>query len=415
LRPLVGRAEVAMKIHEYQGKEIFRKYGVAVPRGILATTPDEAEAAARSLGTPITVVKAQIHAGGRGAGQLLSPQILVKKGDKDIPMGGVRLAKTPEDAKREAGHILGNVLKTIQTGPEGQKVRRVYVEEGINIARELYLSMTLDRDTSRITIMASTEGGMDIEKVAHDAPEKILKAAIDPVIGFADYQGRDLAFAMGLSGPSIGKFVAFCKGLYRAYLETDASLVEINPLVVTKDGDLVAGDAKFNFDDNALFRHPDVAAMRDADEEDANEAKAHEFDLAYITLDGNIGCMVNGAGLAMATMDTIKLVGGQPANFLDVGGGATKEKVTAAFKLILSDSKVKAVLVNIFGGIMKCDVIAEGIIAAAKEVKLTIPLIVRLEGTNVEQGKALLRNSGLAITPADNLRQAAEKAVAAIK
>jgi succinyl-CoA synthetase beta subunit len=386
-----------MKIHEYQGKEIFRKFGVAVPRGILATTPEQAEKAARELGTKITVVKAQIHAGGRGLG------------------GGVKLAKSPEEAKQLASQILGMMLKTHQTGPEGQKVRKVYIEEGLDIARELYLGMTLDRDTSRITLMASSEGGVEIEKTAHDHPEKILRQAVDPVVGLSDYQCRNLAFGLGLTGPSINKFGAFAKGLYAAYLATDASLVEINPLVVLKSGEVVALDAKLNFDDNALFRHPDIAELRDADEEDPNEAKAHEFDLAYITLDGNIGCMVNGAGLAMATMDTIKLVGGQPANFLDVGGGATKEKVTAAFKLILSDAKVKAVLVNIFGGIMKCDVIAEGVIAAAKEVKLSVPLIVRLEGTNVELGKKMLRESGLPITPADNLRQAAEKAVASLK
>jgi succinyl-CoA synthetase beta subunit len=386
-----------VKIHEYQGKEIFRRFGVAVPRGILATTPEQAEKAARELGTKITVVKAQIHAGGRGLG------------------GGVKLAKSPEEAKTLASQILGMMLKTHQTGPEGQKVRKVYIEEGLDIARELYLGMTLDRDTARITVMASSEGGVEIEKTAHDHPEKILKQAIDPVVGLADYQCRNLAFGLGLSGPSIGKFAAFAKGLYAAYLATDASLVEINPLVVLKSGEVVALDAKLNFDDNALFRHPDIAELRDADEEDPAEAKAHEHDLAYITLDGNIGCMVNGAGLAMATMDTIKLVGGAPANFLDVGGGATKEKVTAAFKLILGDPKVKAVLVNIFGGIMKCDVIAEGVVAAAKEVKLSVPLVVRLEGTNVEMGKKILRESGLAITPADNLRQAAEKAVASLK
>jgi succinyl-CoA synthetase beta subunit len=386
-----------MKIHEYQGKEIFRKFGVAVPRGILAHTPDEAEKAAKELGTKVTVVKAQIHAGGRGLG------------------GGVKLAKSPAEAKEFASKILGMMLKTHQTGPEGQKVRKVYIEEGLDIARELYLGITLDRDTGRNTVMASSEGGVEIEEIATKHPEKILKRAIDPVIGLADYQCRELAFGLGLSGPSINKFTSFAKSLYRAYVETDASIAEINPLVVLKSGDVVALDAKLNFDDNALFRQKDIAAMRDVDEEDPGEAKAHEHDLAYITLDGNIGCMVNGAGLAMATMDTIKLVGGTPANFLDVGGGATKEKVTAAFKLILADSKVKAVLVNIFGGIMKCDVIAEGIIAAAREVKLSVPLVVRLEGTNVQQGKEILAKSGLAITAADNLRDAAEKAVASLK
>ena len=386
-----------MKIHEYQGKEIFRKYGVPTPRGILAHTPEEAEKAAQTLGTKVTVVKAQIHAGGRGLG------------------GGVKLAKSPAEARELASKILGMMLKTHQTGPEGQKVRKVYIEEGLDIARELYLGMTLDRVTSRVTLMASTEGGMEIEEVATKHPEKILRETIDPAVGFLDFQGRKVAYALGLPQGAVGKFVAFCRALYKAYVETDASLVEVNPLVLLKDDSVVALDAKLNFDDNALYRHKDLVEYRDIDEEEPAEAKAKEFDLAYIKLEGNIGCMVNGAGLAMATMDTIKLVGGAPANFLDVGGGATKEKVTAAFKLILSDPAVKAVLVNIFGGIMKCDVIAEGVVAAAREVKLSVPLIVRLEGTNVEQGKAILKSSGLAITPADNLRQAAEKAVAAIQ
>ena len=386
-----------MKIHEFQGKEIFRKYGVPVPRGIVARTPEEAKAAAKELGTPVTVVKAQIHAGGRGKG------------------GGVKLAKSPDQAKELAQQMLGMMLKTIQTGPEGQKVRILYVEEGLDIARELYLGLTLDRASSRLTFMASSEGGVEIEEVAAKHPEKILKEAVDPAVGFQDYQGRNLAFGLGLTGDSVGHFVKFCRSLYQAYTETDASLAEINPVVVLKDGKVVALDAKLNFDENALYRHKDVYALRDKDEEDEREAAAKEHDLAYISLDGNIGCMVNGAGLAMATMDTIKLVGGKPANFLDVGGGATKEKVTAAFKLILADPAVKAVLVNIFGGIMKCDVIAEGIVAAAKEVKLQDPLIVRLEGTNVDKGKQILRDSGLPIIAADNLRQAAEKAVAAIK
>jgi succinyl-CoA synthetase beta subunit len=386
-----------MKIHEYQGKEIFQKYGVPTPRGILVHTPEEAEKAARTLGTKVVVVKAQIHAGGRGLG------------------GGVKLAKSPAEAKALAAQILGMMLKTHQTGPEGQKVRKVYVEQGLAIDKELYLGVTLDRATSRVTFMASTEGGMEIEEVAEKHPEKILREAVDPAVGFQDFQGRKLAFGLGLSGPTVNKFVSFCRALYQSYVETDASLAEINPLVLLKDGGVVALDAKLNFDDNALFRHKDIEAYRDIDEELPSEAKAKEYDLAYIELEGNIGCMVNGAGLAMATMDTIKLVGGAPANFLDVGGGATKEKVTAAFKLILADPEVKAVLVNIFGGIMKCDVIAEGIIAAAKEVQLSIPLVVRLEGTNVEKGKEILRNSGLKITPADNLRQAAEKAVAAVK
>ncbi len=386
-----------MKIHEFQGKEIFRKYNVPVPRGIVARSPDEAYRAAKELGTKVTVVKAQIHAGGRGKG------------------GGVKIAKSPEEAKDLASKILGMMLKTPQTGPEGQRVRVLYIEEGLDIGKEMYLGLTLDRATSRVTFMASTEGGMDIEEVAHKSPEKILRESVDPAVGFRDFQGRKLAYGLGLSGDTVNKFVSFCRALYQAYVDTDASLAEINPLVILKDGGVVALDAKMNFDDNAIFRHPDIAAMRDKDEEDPREAEAHEHDLAYISLDGNIGCMVNGAGLAMSTMDTIKLVGGKPANFLDVGGGASREKVTAAFKLILADPQVKAVLVNIFGGIMKCDVIAEGIVAAAKEVKLTMPLVVRLEGTNVEKGKEILKNSGLKITPADNLRQAAEKAVAAIQ
>ncbi|MFT3835823.1 MAG: ADP-forming succinate--CoA ligase subunit beta [Myxococcaceae bacterium] len=386
-----------MKIHEYQGKQIFKKYGVPVPRGIVAKTPDEAFAAAKELGTKVTVVKAQIHAGGRGKG------------------GGVKLAKSPEEAKTLAASILGMMLKTHQTGPQGQKVRTLYIEEGQAIARELYLGVTLDRATSRVTFMASQEGGVEIEEVASKHPEKILREAVDPAVGLLDFQARRLAFGLGLQAESVGKFVKFCKALYQAYIETDASLAEINPLVVLQDGGVVALDSKMNFDDNALYRHPEIVQMRDIDEEDPREAKAAEHDLQYIALEGNIGCMVNGAGLAMATMDTIKLVGGQPANFLDVGGGATKEKVTAAFKLILADPAVKAVLVNIFGGIMKCDVIAEGVVAAAKEVQLKVPVICRLEGTNVEQGKAILKASGLAITSADNLRQAAEKAVQAIK
>jgi succinyl-CoA synthetase beta subunit len=386
-----------MKIHEYQGKELFRKYGVPTPRGILATTPEEAERAAQTLATPLVVVKAQIHAGGRGKG------------------GGVKLAKSPAEAKQLASQILGMMLKTHQTGPEGQKVRKVYVEEGLPIERELYLGMTLDRATSRVSLMASSEGGVEIEEVAAKHPEKIAVESIDPAVGLLDFQGRKLAFALGLKGATANKFAGFCRALYTCYVETDASLAEVNPLVILKDGNVVALDAKLNFDDNALYRHKDIAAYRDVDEEDPTEAQAKEFDLAYISLEGNIGCMVNGAGLAMATMDTIKLVGGAPANFLDVGGGASKEKVTAAFKLILADPEVKAVLVNIFGGIMKCDVIAEGVVAAAREVHLKVPLVVRLEGTNVEQGKEILRKSGLAITPADNLRQAAEKAVAAVK
>ncbi|QDE90444.1 succinate--CoA ligase subunit beta [Myxococcus xanthus] len=386
-----------MKIHEYQGKEIFRKYGVPTPKGILAVSANDAEAAAKELGTSVVVVKAQIHAGGRGKG------------------GGVKLAKSPAEAKELAKQMLGMKLKTIQTGPEGQTVHKVYIEEGLAIGQELYLGVTLDRATSRITFMASREGGVEIEEVAEKHPEKILRESVDPAVGFQDFQGRKLAFGLGLTGPTVNKFTQFCSALYRMFIDTDASLVEINPLVILKDGGVVALDAKVTFDENALYRHKDLLEYRDLAEEEPREIQAKEWDLAYIALDGNIGCMVNGAGLAMATMDTIKLVGGSPANFLDVGGGANKEKVTAAFKLILADPAVKAVLVNIFGGIMKCDVIAEGIIAAAKEVQLKVPLVVRLEGTNVEKGKELLSNSGLAITPADNLRQAAEKAVAAVK
>ncbi len=386
-----------MKIHEYQGKEIFRKYGVPVPRGVLAMSPDAAERAAKDLGTKVVVVKAQIHAGGRGKG------------------GGVKLAKSPAEAKELAKQMLGMMLKTVQTGPEGQKVHKLYVEEGLDIAQELYLGITLDRATARVTFMASREGGVEIEKVAHEHPERIFRESIDPAVGFLDFQGRKLAYALGLTGDTVNKFVFFCRALYRAYVETDATLAEINPVVVLKDGSVVALDSKMNFDENALFRHKDILEYRDRDEEDPTESAAKEYDLAYISLDGNIGCMVNGAGLAMATMDTIKLVGGAPANFLDVGGGASREKVTNAFKLILKDPDVKAILVNIFGGIMKCDVIAEGVVAAAREVQLKVPLVVRLEGTNVDKGKEILKSSGLPIIPADNLRQAAEKAVAAAR
>src|SRR3954466_5060735 len=387
-----------MKIHEYQAKEILRGFGVAVPRGKLVNSAQEAVAAARELmqGKPVSVVKAQIHAGGRGKG------------------GGVKLAKTPEQAGELFSQIHGMQLVTHQTGPAGQKVRKVYIEEGCDIARELYLGITLDRGSGKNTFMASSEGGVEIEEVAAKHPEKILREGVDPVIGLSGFQARDLAFGLGLSGAAVNSFVKFAQAMYRAYEATDASIVEINPLVVTKQGDVIALDAKINFDDNALFRHKDLAALRDADEEDPREAQAKEHDLSYVGLEGNIGCMVNGAGLAMATMDMIKLAGGQPANFLDVGGGADEAKVTAAFKLLLADPQVKAVLVNIFGGIMKCDVIAAGIIAAAKQVHLSVPLVVRLEGTNVEQGKALLAKSGLAITSADDLGDAARKAVAAV-
>ncbi|WP_242339046.1 MULTISPECIES: ADP-forming succinate--CoA ligase subunit beta [Anaeromyxobacter] len=384
-----------MKIHEYQAKDILRKFGVAVPRGYLAVTPLEAEGAARQLGGGICAVKAQIHAGGRGKG------------------GGVRLARSPEESRQHAEAMLGMMLKTPQTGPEGQEVRKVYIEEGCRIARELYLGMTLDREVGRLAVMASTEGGVDIEEVAAKHPEKILREWVDPLTGLMAFQARRLAFGLGLTGDSVGQFVRFATGLYNAYVATDASLAEINPLVVTVGGEVLALDAKMNFDDNALYRHADIAAMRDPDEEDPKETQAKEYDLQYIALDGDIGCMVNGAGLAMATMDVIKLSGGRPANFLDVGGGADEDKVTAAFKIILSDPQVKAVLVNIFGGIMKCDVIANGILAAAKQVGISIPLVVRLEGTNVALGKEILAQSELDIIPADDLGDAARKVVQA--
>ena len=385
-----------MKIHEYQGKHLLKKYGVPVPEGILAVTVEEAHQAAKQLGG-VTVVKAQIHAGGRGKG------------------GGVVVAKTPDEAKAAAEKILGMMLKTHQTGPEGQEVKKVWVEKGCNIARELYLGMVLDRSTSRVTMMASAEGGMEIEEVAAKTPEKIFKAAIDPATGFQAFQGRQLAFSLGLDKKLAGKFVKFAAALAKAYREADCSLLEINPLVITEEGEVLALDAKINFDDNALYRHPDYLELIDPDEEDPHEAEAKKFDLNYISLDGNIGCMVNGAGLAMSTMDIIKLFGGEPANFLDVGGGATTEKVTAAFKIILSDPKVKGILVNIFGGIMKCDVIATGVVSAAKEIGLKVPLVVRLLGTNVDLGKKILADSGLPIISADSMDEAAKKVVAAIQ
>jgi succinyl-CoA synthetase beta subunit len=386
-----------VKIHEYQAKELLRKFGVAVPRGYLVVTPLEAEGAARQLGGGICAVKAQIHAGGRGKG------------------GGVKLARSPDEARSHAEAMLGMRLRTPQTGPNGQVVRKVYVEEGCRIARELYLGMTLDRELGRVVVMASTEGGMAIEEVARTQPERILRETVDPLTGLLPFQSRRLAFGMGLQGDSVSAFVKFANALYAAYVATDASLAEINPLVITVQGEVVALDAKMNFDDNALYRHADVAAMRDPDEEDARETRAREYDLSYIALDGDIGCMVNGAGLAMATMDAIQLAGGRPANFLDVGGGADEERVTAAFKILLGDPQVKAVLVNIFGGIMKCDVIANGIVSAARQVGLTIPLVVRLEGTNVELGKDILAQSDLTITSAEDLGDAATRAVAAAR
>ncbi len=395
-----------MNIHEYQAKSLLAKYGVAVPRGGVAFTPEEAENAARELGGPIWVVKSQIHAGGRGAGRF-----------KDDPEGdgGVRLCKSLDDVKENARKMLGHVLVTKQTGEAGKQVKRLYIEEGCDIARELYLGMLIDRATSRVTVMASTEGGMEIEEVAAATPEKILKIAIDPAQGFMPYHGRQIAFGLGLEGKQVGSAVKFMMAMYKSFIELDASIVEINPLVVTGDGQVIALDAKMNFDDNALFRHKDVADMRDEDEEDPMELEAARHELNYVKLDGSIGCMVNGAGLAMATMDIIKLYGSEPANFLDVGGGATKERVTAAFKIILSDPNVEGILVNIFGGIMRCDVIAEGVVAAAREVELHVPLVVRLEGTNVELGKKIMAESGLPILSGDNLADAAEKVVAAVK
>ncbi len=390
-----------MNIHEYQAKSLLKKYGVTVPRGGVAFTVVEAVDVARALALdlkePVWVVKSQIHAGGRGKG------------------GGVKVVKSVEGVETEAKRMLGMQLVTHQTGPQGQKVGRIYVEEGCDIKRELYLSLLIDRATSRVTIMASTEGGMEIEEVAAKTPEKILKVAIDPVTGLQPYHARQIAFGLGLKGKQVNKCVGFLVAMYNAFTDLDCSIVEINPLVVTGKDDIIALDAKMNFDDNALFRHKDVEDMRDVAEEDPAEVEAGKHSLNYVKLDGSIGCMVNGAGLAMATMDIIKLYGGSPANFLDVGGGATKERVTVAFKIILSDPHVQGILVNIFGGIMRCDIIAEGIIAAAKEVKLHVPLVVRLEGTNVDLGKKILAESGLPILSANDLGDAAEKIVAAVK
>ena len=395
-----------MNIHEYQAKSLLMKYGVAVPRGGVAYTPEEAENVARELGGPVWVVKSQIHAGGRGAGRFA---------DDPEGAGGVRLCNSLDEVKENARKMLGHVLVTKQTGAGGKQVKRLYIEEGCDIARELYLGMLIDRGTSRVTVMASTEGGMDIEEVAAKTPEKILKVAIDPAIGMMPYHGREIAFGLGLKGKEVGAAVKFLLAMYKALNQLDASIVEINPLVVTGGGGVIALDAKMNFDDNALFRHKDVADMRDEDEEDSTELEAARHELNYIKLDGEIGCMVNGAGLAMATMDIIKLYGGAPANFLDVGGGATRERVTTAFKIILADPNVKGILVNIFGGIMRCDVIAEGVVAAAREVSLQVPLVVRLEGTNVDLGKQILADSGLPIVSADDLGDAAEKIVRAVK
>jgi succinyl-CoA synthetase beta subunit len=395
-----------MNIHEYQAKELLRGYGVSVLAGYPAWTPEEAVAAAEKLPGPVYVVKSQIHAGGRGAGHFA---------DDPQGKGGVRLARSIEDVRAAAEAMIGHTLITKQTGPTGRDVRRVYVEAGCDIARELYLSLLVDRDTSRILIMASTEGGMEVEDVAAHHPEKILRVAVDPATGVSGFHARKLAFGLGLTGKQVSAFGKFVDAMYKAFVTLDCAIVEINPLVVTGSGEVVALDAKVSFDDNSLYRHPNVASLRDEAEEDPKELEAARYDLNYVALDGVIGCMVNGAGLAMATMDIIKLYGSSPANFLDVGGGATREKVTAAFKIILSDPNVEGILVNIFGGIMRCDVIAEGVIAAAREVSLSVPLVVRLEGTNVSLGKEIMAKSGLPIISADNLADAAEKIVRAVK
>jgi len=382
-----------MNIHEYQGKEILRKYGVAVPNGKVAFSPDEAVKVAKELGSNVTVVKAQIHAGGRGKA------------------GGVKIAKNLDEVRTYAKELIGKILVTHQTGPEGKEVKRLYIEEGSDIQKEYYLSLVLDRATSRVTMMGSEEGGMDIEEVAETNPEKIFKEVVDPVVGLTSFQARRMAFNMNIPANLVGKAVKLMLGLYQAFIDKDASIVEINPLVITGQGDVLALDAKFNFDANALYRHKDIVELRDFDEEDPKEIEASKYDLSYISLDGNIGCMVNGAGLAMATMDTISYYGGSPANFLDVGGGATAEKVTEAFKIILSDPQVKGIFVNIFGGIMKCNIIAEGVVTAAKEIGLAVPLVVRLEGTNVELGKEILNASGLNIVAADSMADGAQKIV----
>jgi len=395
-----------MNIHEYQAKQVLKGYGVPVAEGVAITSADEAEAAARQLPGPLYVVKSQIHAGGRGKGKFkeLGPDA----------KGGVRLARTVEDVVANAREMLGATLVTAQTGPAGKQVNRLYIEDGADIDRELYLSILVDRGTGRVSFVVSTEGGMDIEAVAHDTPEKIVTVAIDPVAGVTPANVAELNAAYGLTGPAAQDGEALFPALYRAFVEKDMALLEVNPLIVMTNGRLRVLDAKVSFDGNALFRHPDIVALRDETEEDAKEIEASKYDLAYVALDGDIGCMVNGAGLAMATMDIIKLYGKEPANFLDVGGGASKEKVTAAFKIITADPNVKGILINIFGGIMRCDVIAEGVVAAVREVGLKVPLVVRLEGTNVELGKKILNESGLAITAADDLDDAAQKIVAAV-
>ena len=396
-----------MNIHEYQAKELLAKFGVAIPAGYAALTVDEAAEAAKKLPGPLYVVKAQIHAGGRGKGKF-----------KELPSeakGGVRLSKTIDEVRQNAADMLGNTLVTVQTGEAGKQVNRLYVTDGADIAKEYYLSMLVDRKTGRIAMIVSTEGGMDIEQVAHDTPDKIHTITIDPAEGFMPHHGRAVAFGLNLSGDLNKQAVKVAEQLYNAFIASDMSMLEVNPLIETKDGKLLVLDAKVSFDSNSLYRHPDIVALRDETEEDPMEIEASKYDLAYIKLDGNIGCMVNGAGLAMATMDIIKLYGGEPANFIDVGGGATKERVTAAFKLLLSDPAVEGILVNIFGGIMRCDIIADGIVAAARDVNLSVPLVVRLEGTNVQQGKDILTNSGLPIVSADDLGDAAKKIVAQVK
>jgi succinyl-CoA synthetase beta subunit len=396
-----------MNVHEYQAKELLAKSGIPVPAGYSAMSADEAAEAAKKLPGPLYVVKAQIHAGGRGKGKFRELGTDAK--------GGVRLAKSIDEVRANAQEMLGNMLVTVQTGPEGKQVNRLYVTDGVDIAKEYYLALLVDRGSGRMAMVASTEGGMDIETVAHETPERITTILVDPAQGFMPHHGRALAFALKLEGELNKQAQALAKQLYDAFLALDCAMLEINPLVATEDGRLVVLDAKMSFDSNAAFRHPDLEALRDVTEEDPMEVEASRHDLAYVKLDGNIGCMVNGAGLAMATMDIIKLNGAEPANFLDVGGGASKEKVTAAFKIILSDPSVKGILVNIFGGIMRCDIIADGIVAAAREVDLKVPLVVRLEGTNVEEGKKILADSRLAIVPANDLGDAAKKIVAAVK
>ena len=396
-----------MNIHEYQAKALLRSYGAPVSDGRVVLKAEDAKTAAGELDGPIWVVKSQIHAGGRGKGKFKEPEA----GDK----GGVRIARSVSEAAEMARQMLGRTLVTHQTGPSGKQVNRIYIEDGSDIARELYLALLVDRQSSRISFVVSTEGGMDIEKVAHDTPEKIVSFSVDPASGLSDFHGRRVAFALGLEGNQVKQCVALIKLLYKLFVEKDMEMLEINPLVVTTDGTVKCLDAKMGFDGNAIYRHPDIAALKDETEEDPKELAASKFDLNYIALDGEIGCMVNGAGLAMATMDIIKLYGAEPANFLDVGGGATKEKVTEAFKIITSDPNVKGILVNIFGGIMRCDIIAEGVIAAVKEVGLKVPLVVRLEGTNVELGKDIIRNSGLNVIAGENLADAAQKIVKAVK